>query len=165
MPRYDASSAKVLVFTFKEGLLSAAAHDLKLEVTKFTVDVEGTSVRAEFDATSLRVVTPMKDGRENDGSIPRALYGQIEKNAATAVLEQVRQGLEQAQVVVLSDYAKGVLCDAVLCPATHAGQSTGLGAVNLVSVGIAGYAWSSVVQWVVPDMRFNTISVTMRAQL
>ena len=58
-----------------------------------------------------------------------------------------------------------VLCDAVLCPATHAGQSTGLGAVNLVSVGIAGYAWSSVVQWVVPDMRFNTISVTMRAQL
>ncbi len=35
-------------------------------------------------------------------------------DAATAVLEQVRQGLEQAQVVVLSDYAKGVLCDAVL---------------------------------------------------
>ena len=58
MPRYDASSAKVLVFTFKEGLLSAAAHDLKLEVTKFTVDVEGTSVRAEFDATSLRVSPP-----------------------------------------------------------------------------------------------------------
>ena len=58
-----------------------------------------------------------------------------------------------------------VLCDAVLCPATHAGQSTGLGAVNLVTVGITGYAWSSAVQWVVPDMRFNTISVTMRAQL
>jgi Flp pilus assembly protein TadG len=65
-------------------------------------------------------------------------------------------GLSTSQVSV---------CDAVLCPATHASQSTGLGAVNLVTVGITGYAWSSVVQWVVPDMRFNTISVTLRAQL
>lgn len=58
-----------------------------------------------------------------------------------------------------------VLCDAVLCPATHAGQSTGLGAVNLVTVGITGYAWVAVVPWVVPDLRFNTISVTLRGQL
>ena len=58
-----------------------------------------------------------------------------------------------------------VLCDATLCTATHAGLSTGLGAVNLVTVGIAQYAWTSVVQWVVPDMRFNTIAVTLRAQL
>jgi Flp pilus assembly protein TadG len=61
--------------------------------------------------------------------------------------------------------ASVVLCDATLCPLTHAGQSTGLGAVNLVTVGIAGYTWSSVVQWVVPDLSFNTISVTLRAQL
>ena len=58
-----------------------------------------------------------------------------------------------------------VLCDAVLCPATHAGQATGLGAVNLVTVGITGYAWNAVVPWVMPDLRFNTISVTLRAQL
>ena len=57
------------------------------------------------------------------------------------------------------------LCDAALCPSTHAGRSTGLGAINLVTVGITGYAWSSAVQWVVPDLRFNTISVTLRAQL
>ena len=57
------------------------------------------------------------------------------------------------------------ICDASLCPSTHAGQSTGLGAVNLVTVGITGYDWSSAVQWVIPDMRFNTISVTLRAQL
>jgi len=57
------------------------------------------------------------------------------------------------------------LCDAVLCPSTHASQSTGLGALNLVTVGVADYAWSSALQWVVPDLRFNTISVTLRAQL
>ena len=58
-----------------------------------------------------------------------------------------------------------VICDAVACPTTHAAQSTGLGAVNLVTLGISGYAWSSAVTWVVPDLRFNTISVTLRAQL
>jgi len=57
------------------------------------------------------------------------------------------------------------LCDAVMCPSTHASQSSGLGALNLVTVGVTGYAWSSAVQWVVPDLRFNTISVTLRAQL
>lgn len=57
------------------------------------------------------------------------------------------------------------LCDAVLCPATHAGRSTGLGAINLVTVSVAGYAWSSAVQWVVPNLQFNKISVTLRAQL
>jgi Flp pilus assembly protein TadG len=58
-----------------------------------------------------------------------------------------------------------VLCDATLCATTHAGLSTGLGAVNLVTVGVARYAWTSAVQWVVPDLQFNTISVTLRAQL
>ena len=53
MARYDASNAKVQVFTFKDGLLSAMAHDLKLEVTRFELDSEGVST---FDAGSLRVV-------------------------------------------------------------------------------------------------------------
>ena len=70
--------------------------------------------------------------------------------------EGVAPGLATAQV------RRG---DAVLCPSTHAGPSTGLGALNLVTVGVADYAWSSAVQWVVPDLRFNTISVTLRAQL
>lgn len=86
MARYDARTAEVLVFTFKEGLLSAAAHDLKLSVTRFTIDAEGDRVTAEFDAGSLRVVTPMKDGAENPGALPRLMYGEIEKNAAKDVL-------------------------------------------------------------------------------
>lgn len=48
MPRLDASSADCFVFTYKEGLLSAVAHDLKLRVTRFTIDTEGDAVRAEF---------------------------------------------------------------------------------------------------------------------
>lgn len=85
MLRYDPSNAEVLVFTFKEGLLSAVAHDLKLRVTKFTLEVEGSSVKGEFDADSLKVVAAMKDGREN----PAALIsiGDIEKNMRADVLE------------------------------------------------------------------------------
>ena len=58
-----------------------------------------------------------------------------------------------------------VLCDASLCAGTHANQSTGLGSVNLVTVSIQGYAYNSLVQFIVPNMTFNNISATLRAQL
>lgn len=90
MARYDASSAEVLVFTFKEGLLSAVAHDLKLKATKFTLDVEGEAVKLELDPASLRVVSPMKDGQENPSAIPQLLWGEIEKNMHGDVLEVKR---------------------------------------------------------------------------
>ena len=41
---------------------------------------------SEFDASSLQVVTPMKDGVESSGLLPSALYGEIEKNARNEVL-------------------------------------------------------------------------------
>lgn len=57
------------------------------------------------------------------------------------------------------------ICDASLCPTTHANQLTGLGSINLVTVGIQNYAFDSVVEFVIPDMTFNNISSTLRAQL
>ncbi|HVQ05026.1 MAG TPA: TadE/TadG family type IV pilus assembly protein [Burkholderiaceae bacterium] len=57
------------------------------------------------------------------------------------------------------------ICDALSCPGTHAAQPTGLGSVNLVTVGIQGYAYNSLVEFVVPDMTFNNIAATLRAQL
>lgn len=57
------------------------------------------------------------------------------------------------------------ICDASLCPSTHANQLTGLGSINLVTVGIQNYAFDSVVEFVIPDMTFNNISTTLRAQL
>ncbi len=61
------------------------------------------------------------------------------------------------------------ICDAVdwsACPSqSHAGQSTGLGSVDLVTVSIQGYAYTSLVQFVIPNMTFNSISATLRSQL
>ncbi|MFZ3081917.1 TadE/TadG family type IV pilus assembly protein [Rhodoferax ferrireducens] len=63
-----------------------------------------------------------------------------------------------------------LICDAssldpTICP-PHANQSTGLGAINLVTVSIQNYAFDSLVKFVIPkDFPFNNISVTLRAQL
>ncbi|ABD68546.1 TadE-like [Rhodoferax ferrireducens T118] len=58
------------------------------------------------------------------------------------------------------------ICDASLCPGTHANQSTGLGSINLVTVSIPSYAFDSLFKFVIPnDFSFNNISVTLRAQL
>lgn len=59
-----------------------------------------------------------------------------------------------------------VICDRILCPGTHANQTPpGAGSMNLVSVSIQNYPYASLVQFVIPSMNFNNISVTMRAQL
>jgi polyisoprenoid-binding protein YceI len=88
MPRFDQDRADVLVFTFKEGLLSAIAHDLKIRVTRFSIDIdeEARSVRATFDAASLRVATAMKDGVEANGSLGDSDKRKIEEHIVDDVL-------------------------------------------------------------------------------
>lgn len=73
MPNYDASNAECRVFTFKEGALSALAHDLEIEVGRFTIEVTGEgpdalAVDARFEAGSLKVLHAIKDGRPNEMS-------------------------------------------------------------------------------------------------
>lgn len=87
MSRHDASQAEVWIFTFKEGALSALAHDLKIAVTKLQLEATEVAVTASFEASSLRVVCPRKEGRDNPGALPTLLYGEIEKNIAKDVLE------------------------------------------------------------------------------
>jgi len=57
------------------------------------------------------------------------------------------------------------ICDATLCPTTYANQPTGSGSINLVSVTITGYTFTSLASFVIPNMTFKPISVTMRGQL
>ena len=83
MPTYDQKNATCFVFTYKEGLLSPVAHDLRLTLERFTIEVEADSIVAHFDASSLRVDTPMKDGKEN----PSAL-GERDK---AKIAEQIRE--------------------------------------------------------------------------
>jgi polyisoprenoid-binding protein YceI len=65
MRAFDQSLCRCLVFTYKEGLLSKLAHDLKIEVGRFRIEVEPASgVEATFDTRSLRVLAAQRDGRD-----------------------------------------------------------------------------------------------------
>jgi polyisoprenoid-binding protein YceI len=88
VPHFDATSAECLVLTYKEGLLSAVAHDLEIRVTRFDVDVEASplSVRARFDAASLAVVGAVRDGAVQPGAIGESDMRKIEHTIATEVL-------------------------------------------------------------------------------
>ena len=117
--RHDASTVEVLVYTYREGLLSAVGHDLCLRVSRLTVDVGADdSIVAEFDAASLRAhgVSP-DDARK------------IEKNAADDVLaarrfpsitfrstKVTRDGAERARIegtLTLHGVARPLAFDAV----------------------------------------------------
>ena len=61
MLRYDQNTAECFVYTYKEGVLAAVAHDLKLRVGAFwfTVDPQDSAVSASFDPNSIEVVCAM----------------------------------------------------------------------------------------------------------
>lgn len=75
------------VFTFKEGVLSALAHDLELEVGKLGVEVaDDLAIDARFDASSLRVLHPMSNGQPTN-ALGDGDKRKIEKTIATDVLD------------------------------------------------------------------------------
>lgn len=87
MPTYDASNAECRVFTYKEGLLSAVAHDLEIDVARFEVEIaDDASITASFDPTSLRVVDSIVDGRRVPGSLNAKDRAKIEANILSDVL-------------------------------------------------------------------------------
>lgn len=88
MRRLDQDSADCFVFTFKEGLLSAVAHDLKIKVTSFRIDVDERkrTVEGRFDATSLRVVCAMQNGKEAKSTLSADQKREIEGNIVRDVL-------------------------------------------------------------------------------
>jgi polyisoprenoid-binding protein YceI len=88
MAQYDGSTAQCLVFSFKDGLLSKIAHDLKHRATRFEVSVEDNfkGVHAKIDARSLMVDCVMRDGVEADGAISDSDKRKIESQIVEDVL-------------------------------------------------------------------------------
>ena len=57
------------------------------------------------------------------------------------------------------------VCDSTSCAGTHQNQPTGSGVINLVTVTVTGYPFTSLVPFIVPSMNFGAISTTMRQVL
>ena len=83
---------EVRVFTFKEGLFSAVAHDLEIAVKRFSIgfDYARTKVSATFDGTSLAVLHPVVHGRPAPGKLSPRDLAKIESTIASEVLETQR---------------------------------------------------------------------------
>ncbi len=83
------------VFTFKEGILSAVAHDLKIRVTKFDIQIEGeSSVRATLDARSLRV----ECARRGDSDDVRALSEDDKRSIEETVAREILKAREYPEI-------------------------------------------------------------------
>lgn len=92
MPRFDDKHAEVLVFTFREGLLSAMGHDLELRAGSFSIDVadDRRSIEARFDARAIRVVSAMRGGAHQAGVLSDRDKRSIEASIADEVLDTKR---------------------------------------------------------------------------
>jgi hypothetical protein len=88
MTTFDASTARCQVLTYKEGLLSAVAHDLKLAASRFTLEVDEAerSIRATFDAASLHVLCAVKNGLDAPSALSSKDKRDIEQNILKDVL-------------------------------------------------------------------------------
>lgn len=88
MPALDAE-VSIQVLTFKHGLLARVAHDLRLDVTRFTVEQDGDAIEARIDASSLRVDTAMKRGQPAS-VLSAADRAKIEEHLRVRVLDVAR---------------------------------------------------------------------------
>lgn len=88
MARFDAYNSECLVFSFKDGLLARLAHDLKLQVERFSIEVDDTTrqIKATFDPSSIQVVCAQVDGRDDPSALSSGDKKRIYDNVTKDVL-------------------------------------------------------------------------------
>ena len=72
--------ATIHVYTYKEGLFSKLAHDLRFTVGRFEITARGTELTARFDVSSLRVDGSIRDGRLDRGELSESDRQKIRDN-------------------------------------------------------------------------------------
>jgi len=88
MARYDAYNSECLLFSFKDGLLARLAHDLKLQVERFSIEVDDATrqIKATFDPSSIQVACARVDGRDDPSTLSKGDKKKIYDNATKDVL-------------------------------------------------------------------------------
>jgi polyisoprenoid-binding protein YceI len=88
MARYDAYNSECLLFSFKDGLLARLAHDLKLEVERFSIEVDDATrqIKATFDPSSIQVVCARVEGRDDLSTLSKGDKKKIYDNVTKDVL-------------------------------------------------------------------------------
>ncbi|MCA9546446.1 MAG: YceI family protein [Myxococcales bacterium] len=116
----------VQVFTFKEGLLSKVAHDLRLSLARFEISRDGDTVRGRFWPDTLTVDGAMRDGRlDADGLKPKDKRD-IHQNMTRKVLQTDRNPVVELEATHAGGRLQGQLTlngrrQPIACAVTEAG--------------------------------------------
>lgn len=146
-------NADCFVYTQKDGMLSAVAHDLKLEVRRWSLQadpVTGHST-ATFYADSLTPLCAMKDGRERPGELSASDLEKIRQSVLHEVLDatrfpeirfvaEQRRGDGAQQVLSGSLTLKGKTRPFQVTISEQAGLYQGEGRVNQPDFGIRPFS-------------------------
>jgi hypothetical protein len=84
------SSGTVQVLTFKEGILSPIAHDLRLTLLRFQLDIDDSVVSGRFYPESLTVDGAMRAGRLDPGLLSASQKLEILENVRELILDTRR---------------------------------------------------------------------------
>jgi len=76
------STGHIHVYTYKEGLLSRLAHDLRLSLHRYSINVDCGRVTATFDPRSLSV-----DGAVHHGEVDTTTLSESDQRKITATLQ------------------------------------------------------------------------------
>ncbi len=82
----------VHLFTYTEGVLSAIAHDLRLTVKRFRVQVDGENVSGFFMPESIQVDGAMKNGKLNERALSDKDRSKIRSTMSGEVLRTSQFG-------------------------------------------------------------------------
>ncbi|HHH30440.1 MAG TPA: YceI family protein, partial [Polyangiaceae bacterium] len=101
----DQHNAECRVYTFKEGLLSAVAHDLEIDVRRFEVSVadDDGPITGTFEMNSLVVLGAMADGRPAPGTLSDKDKKKIEGNITSDVLSPKKHPTARFRSTEVSD--------------------------------------------------------------
>lgn len=85
------TSGTVQIFTFKDGILSRVAHDLRIRAEQFEIrpsdpGPDGAAVSADFSPDHLVVEGPMKGGRLEEGGMSAADKREIQTTMRQTLL-------------------------------------------------------------------------------
>lgn len=84
------SSGSFKVFTYKAGLLSRLAHDLRLSLARFEINVDGDNISAKFWPESLSVDGAVKKGRVDPNTPGPSDKQKIHGNITEKILHTAR---------------------------------------------------------------------------
>jgi hypothetical protein len=83
-------SDQLWIYTYKEGLLSRVAHDLRLRATRLSLYQQGEELELRVEASSLVVEGVMSEGQLHSSLLSARDRAEIERTAREAVLQAAR---------------------------------------------------------------------------